>query len=111
MEGLAEKQKERAADEENREPGYRGGNSGVRFEDGLSAGECPRKVLARYLGWSENHSPSKQLMFKAGERNEDTWMEFLTKSKYEGDIEKCDNFTAWKTEAGTPVTGSPGEMP
>lgn len=110
-EGLAASVRAKSRVEQDRRGTYRGGSSGVVLPDGMVTGKCHRASLARSLGYEETHADSKQLMFKAGERNEDSWLDFLSQSSFVteegGTIVKMDHAVEFKTKAGTPITGSP----
>jgi len=97
----------------------RGGSSGILLPDGNVAGECHRKTYARLKGSPTLHSEIydtpqleadevKQLMFSAGNLNEDAWYSWLNLSGYEGKILREEEIPSmWKTENGTKVTGRP----
>lgn len=110
-EGFKTLNKEKEEKEKTHRGTYRGGSSGILLPDGMIAGNCHRRSLARSLGHFEPEDESKALMFRAGERNEDTWLNYLNHSRFVteegGSIEKCDNAVELKTKAGTLITGSP----
>jgi hypothetical protein len=91
---------------ESSEGRLRGGSVGVEFEDGMNAGECMRKAYSRFLGKESDIKPYTRLMFDAGERNEDSWMQDLELG-WEGSVIKADNYVEWATKNGVSVTGSP----
>lgn len=83
----------------------RGGNSGISFGN-VHTGSCLRQTYARsFLSYSKKPDLSTRLMFDGGERNEDSWMDDITKSW--GNVIKADDYVEWATDAGIKVTGSP----
>ncbi len=60
----------------------RGGSSGALILGGKPIGECPRLAYGRFMGldFKEEPDDSRQLMFSAGNRNEESWYEVLSKT-------------------------------
>lgn len=57
---------------------FRIGNAGVVAADGKIYGACHRTTLARLEGIDQPSELSTEIMWKAGEANEDTWARILT---------------------------------
>lgn len=88
------------------------GNTGLfDKETGSYAGKCARQTLLRYQGYEieeEDESGADQtLMFEAGFKNEDSWLERM-KESWDGVI-KCEEEVPveWLTKSGIRVTGRP----
>lgn len=78
--------KEKVTNEAAKPPSYRIGSSGCVDSNGNIHGNCHRKTHARAIGKESPASFQSQIMFAAGEANEDTWLSRLSKSGYQGKI-------------------------
>lgn len=85
------RQKQRQLKEANNGGTYRVGNSGCVTESGDIIGTCHRISHARFVGADSSPSFSNQIMFEAGEKNEDSWIGRLLESGYEGQVLRHDD--------------------
>lgn len=86
----------------------RAGNTGLRLSDGRITGKCHNLTLLRFIGIDlEENDYSKELMFEAGRRNEDSFVAAL-QQQYKGPILREEEAQIrWLTQNGTEVTGRP----
>lgn len=86
----------------------RGGNTGMLRADGNTVGYCPALTYLRFKGISTDPvTPSRDLMFDAGRRNEDHWYDIL-KESWDGTIKRETEIpTSWVNTYGVRVTGRP----
>lgn len=85
----------------------RGGNSGAVVRGEGVVGKCHRITLARFLGHQAAAEGSRDLMFDAGFKNEDSWYEVL-KAAWKGVILREEEVpVVWETSRGIKVTGRP----
>lgn len=97
---------ERAESEKVKAGQLRVGSAGCVGGDNQIYGNCHRKSLARLLGSDEQKDLSTRIMFQAGETNEISWMEVLTKS-WTGKI-RCEEEIPVEFSIGeTRITGRP----
>ena len=85
---------------------WRGGNSGCITEDGVIVGASPRTAVLRHMGIEIPPTLDDDLIFDAGFRNEDHWMELL---KFAGVPVKAESDipVAWSLPNGQTITGRP----
>ena len=101
---------EAVAEEATKTGKLRGGNTSMINAKGDIIGQCANLTYLRYKGVSVDPvTPSRDLMFDAGRRNEDHWYQILSKSLPDGldIIREEETPTKWETTDGTPVTGRP----
>jgi hypothetical protein len=109
---IAKAQEEHAAKELAAGGRLRGGSVGCMMPTGETVGQCPRSVLARYLGYSFEAGPSSLLYFENGFANEDIWAKHMD-NLYVPWIrdEKCELVYDIEHEGETvQVSGSPDQL-
>ena len=82
--GHAARQTVKDASEATKAGTLRIGNAGI-LVDGKVYGTCHRVSLARLLGLQTAPNLASKIMFMAGERNEDSWIDVLTAAGWEAD--------------------------
>lgn len=100
---------DKAAKEESTKVGtLRAGNSSLLLPSGEFVGVCPNVTYLRFKGIViEPVDKSRDLMFDAGRRNEDHWVDVL-KQSWDGIVlTESEVPIRWETTNGTQVTGRP----
>lgn len=87
----AAKQQAKQDELNEQEPAYRVGSSGCIDADGNIYGGCHRISHARFIGKETPPEFHMQIMFAAGESNEDVWIKRLEQSGYKGKILRHDD--------------------
>ena len=107
-EGQAKILKAEAELEKTKAGKLRAGNSGLLTADGKTIQSCRAQTYLRYKGISADPTtPSRDLMFDGGRRNEDHWADVLAESWNGVILREEEIATRWETDFGVAVTGRP----